>query len=119
MIVSVFGLRDFKGREYANYQYVSEVLDTFRDSDEMITGGGRGIEQLALRFASEHGIAHRVIPPNIQKFGSSVAFTKRNQEIIKASDVSVVFWDGEDRFYIDVLRTVNQHEKVSHVVCVK
>lgn len=111
MIVSVFGLRDHKGKEYSNYDYVAETLETFKGADEIISGGGRGIEQLALRFATESDIPHRVIPPNIQKFGSSVAFTKRNQELIRASDLCVIFWDGEDRFYIDLMRTALGYEK--------
>lgn len=115
MIISVFGLRDFKGREYSNYDHVASVLDTFEKADKIITGGGKGIEQLALRYAGEAGIEPQVIPPNIAKHGQVAAFSKRNYEIILGSDLIVVFWDGVENYYRELIRTALSQGKHCYV----
>lgn len=116
MILSVFGLRDFKGKEYDNYAHVSLTLDQFENVDQIISGGGKGIETLAVRYAHENGISPRVIPPNIQKFGHAAAFQRRNHEVLEASDVPVVFWDGEDSYYIELLKTIVGLKKTAYIV---
>jgi hypothetical protein len=117
MIISVFGLRDFKGKQYSDYEHVAGVLDTFDNIEQVITGGGQGIESLAIRYATENEIASRIIPPNIQKFGGE-AFIKRNREIIEATEVQVIFWDGRDNFYIELIKSIVNLRKMAYVVAV-
>jgi hypothetical protein len=98
VIVGVFGPGHFRGQEYKNYAHVSDVLDNYEIS-KIITGGGVGVEQLALRYATTNEIDTEVIPPNIRAHGKESAFIFRNQEIIQIIDLAVLLWDGNDPFY--------------------
>lgn len=59
----------------------------------IISGGARGADSLAEKFASEYGLPIKVFIPEWDKKGSSAGFD-RNKEIIKESDMVFAFWDG-------------------------
>jgi hypothetical protein len=119
VIIGVFGLRSYKGKEYNDYNRVADVLDGFQSMKLLVSGGGRGIEQLALRYANECGIEPKVVPPNISAYGPKVAFIKRNEEIIQQIDLAVVFWDGKEQYYVDLMSNVVNAGKVAHVIHVE
>ena len=119
IILGVFGPRDFKGKTYSNYNRVADVLDGFEKISLLVSGGGRGVEQLALRYAQENGIEPKIVPPHINALGAKVAFIKRNEEIIRQIDMAVVFWDGKEQYYVDLLSTVVTAHKTAHVVNVE
>jgi hypothetical protein len=120
MILGVFGPRDFKngpevrkGVYYSNYSYIADCLDEY-EITKIITGGGLGVEQLALRYAVEKGIDHQVIPPNLSEHGQD-AFRIRNAEIITAIQMGVVFWDGRDRFYYELFTEAVDQKTLLHL----
>lgn len=114
MNIGIFGPRDFRGKLYANYNRVSDVLETF-DFELLISGGGKGVEQLGLRFAEEKGIESKIYPPHIEVLGAKEAFERRNAEIIRALDVAVVLWDGKERFYGELISKILQAGKTAYV----
>lgn len=116
MIISVFGLRDYQGKEYTNYAHIASTLDTFEGIDQLVSGGGKGIESLAARYASDSNIPVRIIPPNIQDYGQEVAFRRRNREILECSDVPIVFWDGESHYYAELVKDILLQKKACYVV---
>lgn len=59
----------------------------------IVSGGAKGVDKMAERFAKENHIEMEVIPAEWNKFGRSAGFL-RNQTIIEACNAVIVFWDG-------------------------
>lgn len=79
------------------------------DTDEIVSGGARGIDSCAARFAKEHGLKLREFLPNYERFGHKAPLL-RNLEIIEYADLVLAFWDGESRgtrFVIENCRKTN------------
>lgn len=99
-IIGVVGVRDFNGSVYENYDYVAKTLEDHilrypPESDfGILTGGGRGVESLVVKWAESRGVWLRKIPPNITQLGPKKAFTVRNNNIVAESNDVVFFWDG-------------------------
>lgn len=127
MIIGVFGPRDFKGGAekriaetkgdrthfYNNFNYIADALDEY-EATKVVTGGGNGIEQLALRYAVEKELEHEVVPPNMAEHGHD-AFRVRNSEIIVMCDLIVLFWDGKDKFYFDLMAETVEQKTLLHL----
>jgi hypothetical protein len=97
--LGVFGPAFVRGKKYDTdeaFEYVSSVLNELDAVDNVITGGGIGVESLALKWATLRHIDSDVIPPNIKLHGLENAFIYRNKEILKAIDFGILFWDGKD-----------------------
>jgi hypothetical protein len=112
MIIGVFGPGSVDRQPYENYKYIASSLNQFDGVTKIITGGGKGVESLALRYAVERDITPEVVPPSIQKFGAKLAFKKRNEIIIKLCDLIIVFWNGEKQVFLDIFtETVKEQKK--------
>lgn len=111
MKLGVFGPGFFRGKKYENYDYVSEAIREIEGITSIVTGGGHGVEQLALRYAALSDIQREVIPPNIKLHGVENAFIFRNQEIIKIADFVLLLWDGKDQKYHRLMSDVVDQQK--------
>ncbi len=90
MTIAVVGSRDFDG-----YNYLSKSLEIyFPTIDKIISGGARGADSLAARYAKEHDIPLIEFLPDWDRYGKSAGF-KRNQQIVDATNVVVAYWDGK------------------------
>ena len=106
MKLAVFGPAFFKGAKYENYDYVARVLDEvcgYLDVTHILTGGGKGVESLALRYAAINSIEPDVTPPNIKKDGDN-AFLVRNHELAEKSDKVLLLWDQLDQKYVKLIK---------------
>ena len=63
---------------------------------QIVSGGAKGADSLAARYANEKGIPLVVFLPVWDKYGKRAGFV-RNKEIVKASDIVICFWDGQSR----------------------
>jgi len=61
---------------------------------EIVSGGARGVDGLAVRAAKFFGIQTKVFPADWKTHGKRAGFL-RNQEIVDYCDELVAFWDGE------------------------
>ncbi len=94
MKLAVIGSRDF-----ADYALLERsLLRNFRveEIETVISGGARGADALAARFAGRYGLPLEVIPADWKKHGRK-AGPVRNAEIVERADVLVAFWDGLSR----------------------
>lgn len=84
MITAVIGSRGIHMR-----------VDAFipAETEEIITGGARGIDRDAERYAAERGLPCTVIYPDYRRFGRCAPLV-RNEEIVRRADVVVAVWDG-------------------------
>lgn len=66
------------------------------ETDELVSGGARGVDTSAAEYAAAHGIPLKVFFPDYASFGRAAPI-RRNIEIVDYSDLVLAFWDGESR----------------------
>ena len=66
------------------------------DTDEIVSGGARGIDTCARQFAIKNGLKLTEFLPEYEKYAKGAPL-KRNDMIIDYADLVVAFWDGESR----------------------
>lgn len=74
-----------------------------QDIDEIVSGGARGVDTSAKKYALSHGLKLTEFLPDYHKFGHSAPL-KRNITIIEYTDLVLAFWDGKShgtRFVIE------------------
>lgn len=94
MNIAIVGSRNF-----SDYGYLKEKLDSFLEDKNLndiliVSGGAKGADQLAEKYANEKNISTMIFLPDWKQFGRSAGFI-RNADIIKNSDTVIAFWDGE------------------------
>lgn len=87
MRYAVIGSRTFFG-----YKLLKNVLDKHFIS-QIVSGGAKGADSLAARYANEHNIPLLEFLPDYHKYGKKAPFV-RNKQIVQSSDIIVAFWDG-------------------------
>lgn len=84
------------------------------DTKEIVSGGARGIDECAEKYANEKGIKFTVFLPEYERFGKSAPL-KRNRKIIDYSDLVIAFWDGKSKgtkHVIEECKKLNKKIKV-------
>ncbi len=66
------------------------------ETTEIVSGGARGVDQLAKEYALQHQLKYTEFPPNYALYGRAAPI-KRNDEIIRAAELVLIFWDGKSR----------------------
>ena len=91
--IAIIGSRSFN-----DYDFLKNKLKelTITGSDMVVSGGARGADSLAERYAKENGLKTIVHLPNWDEYGKSAGFI-RNKLIIDDADIVVAFWDGKSR----------------------
>lgn len=79
------------------------------NTTEIISGGARGVDTVAKKYALSHGLKLTEFLPKYEKYGRSAPL-KRNITIIENSDLLLAFWDGKScgtKFVIDNCKCKN------------
>ena len=66
------------------------------NTTEIVSGGARGIDTLAERWADQHNIPKLILKPDYDNYGRSAPI-RRNKTIVSAADMVVAIWDGKSR----------------------
>jgi predicted Rossmann fold nucleotide-binding protein DprA/Smf involved in DNA uptake len=66
------------------------------ETTEIISGGARGVDSSARKYAEANGIKFTEFLPEYEKYGRT-ALLKRNIQIINYSDFVLAFWDGKSK----------------------
>lgn len=90
MKIAIVGSRSFD-----NYQFLKKILDWY-DIDVVVSGGAKGADRLAARYAVEKGIELKEFLPNWDLHGRAAGFI-RNKDIVKYADEVIAFWDGKSK----------------------
>lgn len=85
------------------------------DTDEIVSGGAKGIDSCARRYAQEKGIKLTEFLPEYSKFGRSAPL-KRNMQIIEYADLIIAFWDEKSRGTEYVIKKCKEKGKEVRVV---
>lgn len=62
----------------------------------ILSGGAKGIDQCAQRYAQSRGLPFRLFPPDYARYGRGAPFV-RNRAMVDAADFVVAVWDGVSR----------------------
>ena len=60
----------------------------------LISGGAKGIDTLAERWADENNVPKMIFKPDYQKYGKFAPLI-RNEKIVNGADVIIAIWDGK------------------------
>jgi len=86
-------------RTFQNYEWLEQcLLQSFLmdEIEAVISGGARGADALAVRFARKFGLPLDIVNADWETHGRK-AGPIRNTEIVRRSDVVAAFWDGHSR----------------------
>lgn len=108
MRVAVIGSRGFFDEELLN-----ESLACL-DISEIISGGAKGADELAEKYAKLNSIPILIIKPN-WSLGRHAGLL-RNTQIVEACDMLVAFWDGQSKGTLDSLKKAEKSAKQIKIV---
>jgi predicted Rossmann fold nucleotide-binding protein DprA/Smf involved in DNA uptake len=91
MKLAVIGSRSFD--DYSLLQRTLADLVRTEKITHIVSGGARGADSLAERFAAENNLETVIFIPDWKKHGKGAGMV-RNRLIIDASDMVLAFWDG-------------------------
>lgn len=100
-------------RTFFDYSLLKEVLDKHYIS-RIVSGGAKGADSLAARYASEEDILLLEFLPDYNKYGKKAPFV-RNKLIVDASDVIIAFWDGKSNGTKNSLDYA-KHKKIKSII---
>lgn len=81
---------------------------------EVISGGYKGVDTLAIRWAEENRIPYIVIKANWERFGPA-AGPIRNGEMANIGEALVLVWDGHSRGSKDILTRMRKKRTACYV----
>ncbi|MBQ3527369.1 MAG: DUF2493 domain-containing protein [Clostridia bacterium] len=67
-----------------------------KETTEIVSGGAKGIDSLAKKYALEHYIPIREFLPDYKRYRRGAPI-KRNLQIIEYADTVLAFWDGTSK----------------------
>ena len=67
-----------------------------KDTTLIISGGAKGIDTLAEKYADKHRISKLILLPQYNLYGKSAAL-KRNEIMVDIADTVIVVWVGQSR----------------------
>ena len=83
-------------------------------TDEIVSGGARGVDASAREYANAHGIKLTEFLPDYKRYNRGAPL-KRNLQIIEYADIVLAFWDGKShgtKFVIDRCRETGAEVRV-------
>ena len=81
------------GRDFYDYEQFKSCVDGEKiQFKSIVSGGARGVDSLAERYAKEIGVPLTIYLPDWTKHGKA-AGPIRNRYIIENSDCVIAFWD--------------------------
>lgn len=82
-------------RIFEDYETLEQTVDEIRtrfNVVKIVSGGAKGADSLAEKYAKENNIETMIFYPNWAKYGKKAGFL-RNETIVDNSDMILAFWD--------------------------
>ncbi|MBP3377455.1 MAG: DUF2493 domain-containing protein [Clostridia bacterium] len=87
-------------------------------TDEIVSGGAKGVDTCAREYANNHGIKLTEFLPQYKLYGRG-AHLKRNHKIIEYADTVLAFWDGESKGTAFVIENCKKLSKEVRVIIIR
>jgi predicted Rossmann fold nucleotide-binding protein DprA/Smf involved in DNA uptake len=94
MKIAVIGSRNVIVKDLGSY---------LSDCDEIVSGGARGVDSCAAKYAKEKGIKLTEFLPQYDLYGRGAPII-RNKLIVDYADKVLAFWDGSSRGTLSVIK---------------
>ena len=79
-------------REFQNWEQLKREIDKIiQEDDEIISGGARGADSMAQRYAKTYGHNMQIKYPKYARYGPGATFV-RNKVIVENSDIILAFY---------------------------
>lgn len=116
MKIAIIGSRTF-----LDYELLSNTIKNYLSENNLIiksvvSGGAKGADTLAEKFALENTIEMIVFKPDWKRFGKRAGFI-RNTLIIENSDIVFAFWEGKSsgtKDSIEKAKSLNKKVIITH-----
>ncbi len=95
MKITVVGSREYKDMDFAKWT-IYRLFDKRNRLDTLVSGGARGIDQLAEQVVTDMGMVATIFRPDWERYGKRAGFL-RNELIINEVDHVLAFWDGKSK----------------------
>lgn len=106
-------------RNIIDYEAVKSAIDDLMNKGLEITviidGAARGVDTLASRYATEHGIENIRVPADWKKYHRG-AGKVRNSQMAEMGDVLLALWDGVSGGTKNMIQIANKRGIPVHVV---
>jgi len=122
--IAIVGSRDFNNYELLK-KTITDFLFTNRTDEEfyemsykdhtIVSGGAKGADMLAERFADEFELEKIIFKPDWDLYGKSAGF-KRNKDIIRNADVVFAFWDGKSKGTQHSINLAKEMDKELYII---
>lgn len=112
MKLAVVGSRSV-GETVEDVDFIYEVLDTYRKFEGLqtiVSGGAKGVDEVAEFYASERKIDLRIFYAKWNQYGKAAGY-RRNLEIWDYADEGVAFWDGKSKGTSHSFELAIKHKK--------
>ena len=85
------------------------------ESDEIVSGGAKGVDRCAANYAKEHGLLLTEFLPQYERYGAAAPII-RNKQIVEYADRIIVFWDGKSKGSLSVIQHAKKLGKPCEVI---
>jgi hypothetical protein len=92
MKVAIVGSRSIKNEDLV-INFIEECHSFDSYNDKIISGGARGVDTIAEKYAKDNNIRTVIFVPNWEKYGNRAGFI-RNSDIISKCEKCIIIWDG-------------------------
>jgi len=106
-------------REFLDYSLLAETVDSFVEKtkikvEKIVSGGAKGADTLAARYASEHGYPLEEFKPDYGLYGRGAPL-KRNTTIVENSDIILAFVTASSKGTWDTIRKAQAQNKIVRI----
>lgn len=89
---------------------IEQVIDALPPDTTIVSGGARGPDSWAELYAGWRRLPLQIFPAQWDLYGKSAGF-RRNQDIIRAADLVIAFWDGTSKGTLSSILLAKQAHK--------
>lgn len=106
MKIAIVGSRNTN--EFIVYKYLTEHIP--ENTTEIITGGAKGTDSVAIKFAKDNHIKLTLFLPDYRRYKKGAPII-RNALIAEYSDAAIIFWDGNSRGTKNIINCFSEKNK--------
>ena len=81
------------------------------DAELIISGGAKGVDTLAERYADRRKISKLIMRPSYARYGKGAPLI-RNKKMVELADTVIIIWDGKSRgtkFTLDYAKSIKKN----------
>ena len=88
------------------------------DVEEIVSGGATGVDRCAAEYAKRKGVKLTEFLPQYERYGRAAPIV-RNKQIVDYADKIIVFWNGNSKGTLSVIKYVQKIGKPFEIILCK